>query len=177
MATATRNGKRSRRSRGNFEDIRIRGFARVQIGERQKDGSNKIVGDSGWGQNTLTTDTAGGLTSYIAANIGAVSGSKAPTFLSLATQSTAVNATHDSLAGDLTSTRLRKSLTATTVATGTLRMTTSWSSTNNTAATTIGSIAVYDTSSGGTMGSGQTFTTSQWASNQDVSATYEWRFS
>jgi hypothetical protein len=159
-----------KRNRRTSETIIIRGFARVQIGER---GTGRVLGDSGWTRNTVTTPNAGGLTAYIAAKIGDVSGSKTPTHLQLATQSTAVDATQTSLTGE---TRVRKALTASTVATGTLRMTASWSSTDNTAAVTIGSIAVYNTSSGGTLGSGATFTTSQWASNQDVSATYEWRF-
>jgi hypothetical protein len=67
-------------------------------------------------------------------------------------------------------------LTASTLATGTLRMTASWSSTDNAAAITIGSIGIYNHLTTGTLGSGQSFTTSQWASNQDLSATYEWRF-
>lgn len=140
------------------------------MGERERGGRVKIVGDSGWTKNTITNE---GRDKYIAASVGAVSGSKTPTHLQLATQSTAVDAASTALVGE---TRIRKALTASTLATGTLRMTASWSSTDNTAAITIGSIAVYNTSAAGTMGSGQSFTTSQWASNQDLSATYEWRF-
>lgn len=154
-----------------FESVRVRGFCRVQAGVRdKKSGRLRIVGDSGWIKNTITND---GRNSYIAATVGAVAGSKVVSHLQLATQSTAVDATQTSLTGE---TRVRKALTASTLATGTLRMTASWSSSDNTAAITIGSIGVYNTSSGGTLGSGQTFTTSQWNSNQDLSATYEWRF-
>lgn len=168
--------KASRRSRSGSPrtSVRIRGFSRVQIGERQPDGTTRIVGDSGWCKNTVTTDNGGGLTAYIAAKVGSVAGSKTPSHLQLATQSTAVAQSQDTLVGE---TRIRKALTASTIATGTLRMTASWSSTDNTAAITIGSVAVYNTSSGGTCGSGATFTTSQFASNQDLSCTYEWRFS
>jgi len=143
--------------------ITLRGFGRVQIGERQKNGKTKIVGDSGWFENTFTSDNGGGRTAYIAATIGALAGSKTPSHLVLATQSTAVDATQTSLVGE---TRVRKALTASTIATGTLRMTASWSSTDNTAAITIGTIAVYNHLTTGTMGSGQTFTTSQWNSRQ-----------
>lgn len=171
MSTATRKRSAgSRRLRTIHSEINVRGFGRTQIGERQPDGSVRVVGDSGWFRNTITND---GRNSYIAATVGAVAGSKNPTHLQLATQSTAVDATQTSLTGE---TRVRKALTASTLATGTLRMTGSWSSADNTAAVTIGSIGVYNTSSGGTLGSGQTFTTSQWNSNQDLSATYEWRF-
>ena len=144
--------------------VRIRGFARMQVGERDTDGILHIVGDSGWRQNTITTDNAGGLTAYIPAKIGDVSGSKTPTHLQLATQTAAMNATQTSLTGE---TRVRRALTASTIATGTLRMTASWSSTDNTAAITIGAIGVYNTSSAGTLGSGVTFTTSQWAFEAD----------
>jgi len=173
MAKAARKRSRSR-SRAHmgelYSGIMVRGFARLQAGERQPDGSVRIVGDSGWIKNTITND---GRNSYIAAQVGNVSGSKLISHLQLATQSTAVDATQTSLLGE---TRVRKALTASTLATGTLRMTASWSSTDNTAAVTIGSIGVYNTSSAGTLGSGQSFTTSQWNSNQDLSATYEWRF-
>jgi hypothetical protein len=163
---------RSRKQREPvFESVRVRGFCRVQAGVRDKKSRRlRIVGDSGWIKNTITND---GRNSYIAATVGAVAGSKVVSHLQLATQSTAVDATQTSLVGE---TRVRKALTASTLATGTLRMTASWSSSDNTAAITIGSIGVYNTSSGGTLGSGQTFTTSQWNSNQDLSATYEWRF-
>lgn len=169
MATGTKSRKRGRRSRAVFSEIHVRGFARVQAGVRDG-GHLRIVGDSGWIKNTITND---GRNSYIAAKVGDVSGSKTVSHLQLATQSTAVDATQTSLSGE---TRVRKALTASTLATGTLRMTASWSSTDNTAAVTIGSIGVYNTSAAGTLGSGQTFTTSQWNSNQDLSATYEWRF-
>lgn len=170
MATATKSRGRGRRNSGVHSAIHVRGFGRIQIGERRPDGSVRIAGDSGWWKNTITND---GRNSYIAATVGAVSGSKRPTHLVLATQVTAVDAASTSLVGE---TRIRKALTASTLATGTLRMTASWSSTDNGAAVTIGSIAVYNDVSTGTMGSGQTFNSSQWNSNQDLSATYEWRF-
>jgi|SRR5215475_4480417 len=156
--------------------VRVRGFARLQLGERQHDGSVRIVGDSGWQLNTLTTDNGGGLTAYIAAKVGGVAGSKPPTHLQIATQTAAVNATQTSLLGE---TRVRKTfnLDLSTIATGTLQMAGSWSSSDNTAQITIGAIAVYNTSAGGTMAAGATFATSAWNSNQDLSATYQLRWS
>lgn len=170
MAVKATNKRRHRASPA-FESVHVRGFCRVQAGVRDKRTKRlRIVGDSGWIKNTITND---GRNSYIAATVGAVAGSKLVSHLQLATQSTAVDATQTSLLGE---TRVRKALTASTLATGTLRMTASWSSSDNTAAVTIGSIGVYNTSSAGTLGSGQTYTTSQWNSNQDLSSTYEWRF-
>lgn len=145
----------------------LRGFARVQIG----DPSGKIVGDSGWVKNALTAD---GLDNYVAARVGSIAQGKNPMNLQLATQTAAFNTTQTSLTGE---TRIRVTAARSTVATGTLRMTGSWSSTDNGAAITIGAIGVYNISSGGTLGSGATFTASQWGTNQDVSASYEWRFS
>ena len=153
-----------------YSAIRLRGFCRLQIGEK-RNGKTKIVGDSGWFENTFTND---GKNSYIAAKVGSLSGSKTPSHLQLATQSTAVDATQTSLNGE---TRVRAAMNLSTLAIGTLRMTGSWSSADNTAAVTIGSIAVYNTSASGSCGAGQTFNTSQWNSNQDVSATYNWIFS
>lgn len=162
------------------EEIPVHGRFRIQIGERvdrfgnpnPRGRSKRIVGDSGWVNNTLTNE---GKNFYLAAKVGSVTGSKTPTHFQVATQSTAVDATQTALLGE---TRIRKTLLASTLATGTLRMTASWSSTDNTAAITIGSIGIYETSTfgGGTLGAGQTYTTSQWNSNQDLSATYEWRF-
>lgn len=143
-------------------EVRIRGFSRIQLGETLPNGKQKIVGDSGWVKNTITND---GLDNYIAARIGSLSQGKNPQNLQLATQTAAMNATQESLIGE---TRVRKILTASTVATGTLRMTVSWSSTDNTAAITIGAIGVYNVSSAGTLGSGATFTTSQWPSRSQL---------
>lgn len=157
MATATAGKSKGRRPRGGVvhSSIHLRGFARIQMGERNAAGHLKIVGDSGWLHNTITNE---GRNMYIAAQVGAVTGSKLVSHLQLATQQTAVDATSTALVGE---TRIRKALTASTLATGTLRMTASWSSTDNTAAITIGTIAVYNTSTvgAGTMGSGQSYTT------------------
>src|SRR5215510_2901977 len=126
-----------RNKHGPRTTVRIRGFARLQLGERQRNGSVRIVGDSGWQENTLPTDLAGGLTAYIAAKIGGVAGSKTPSHLQLATQTAAMNATQTALVGE-TPVRKTFNLDLSTIATGTLQMAASWSSSDNTAAITIG---------------------------------------
>jgi hypothetical protein len=157
------------------EAVQARGFERVQVWERvgrSKRGKirYRYVGNSGWIKNTITDD---GRTAYLAATVGGLGGGKIPSHLQMATQTAVVNATQTLLDG---ATRVRKALVATTLATGTLRMVASWSSTDNGAAVTIGAVGVHNHVSTGTMGSGQTFATSQWNSNQDLSVTYEWRF-
>ncbi len=151
--------------------VKIRGFARMQIGERDPDGKVRIVGDSGWKKNTICAD---GFQNYIAGSVGAIAGSKQASHLVLATQSTAVNSASTSLVGE---TRVRKTAAPTFIAPGTLQLTAVWSSSDNTAAITIGSIAIYNHLTTGSMLSGASYTTSQWASNQDLSATYQLRWS
>ena len=151
--------------------LKLRGFARLQMGERDAQGNVRIVGDSGWRKNTICAD---GFQSYIVGSVGAVAGSKQVSHMVLATQSSAVNSASTSLVGE---TRVRKAVTPSFVANGTLQLTGSWSSSDNTAAITIGSIALYNHLTTGTMCSAASFTTSQWASNQDLSATYQLRFS
>lgn len=142
------------------EAVKIRGFARLQVWERDRKGRHKLIGDSGWTKNTITND---GKDNYIVNKIASLSGSKTPTHLTLATQTTAVAAADTSLTGEIEGGTERKSLNATLQSVGTLRMTASWAGSDNSVTYTIGSIAVYNTSSGGTMGSGATYTTSQWA--------------
>ena len=159
MATSRKRALRRNNKSPVIEEARIRGFARLQIGETQRDGSKRIVGDSGWFKNTFTAD---GKLNYIAGKVGSATGSKTPSHLVVATQSTAVDSTQSVLVGEHT---IRIALTPSTTGTGTLQMTGSYASSQNDAAKTIGSVAVHNTSTNAasTMGSGQTFTTSQWA--------------
>lgn len=164
----------TRKNIAPYSGVKVRGFARVQIWENPKARGKKkrLVGDSGWIENTFTAE---GKNNYIAAKVGSATGSRTPTHFAIATQSTTVDSTQTALVGEHT---VRVALTPSSVAVGTLRMTASWGSAQNDALKTVGSIGVHNTSTNGgaTLGSGQTFTTSAWATNQDISATYEWRF-
>ena len=155
--------------RSTVDRKKVRGFYRLMLGE-DKGHKVKIVGDTGWLENTVTND---GLDNYIAATVGKVAGSKQFEYMQLATQTDVVGATQAALVGE---TRVRKSVSPSVIATGTFQATALWSSTDNTAQVTIGAIGLYNTSSGGSLGAGQTFTTSAWASNQNVSASYQIRF-
>lgn len=161
-------GRKGRNS-SPVDEIRVKGFARLQLVDRI---TGHIQGDSGWFQNTVCDI---GRDEFIAAVVGQQAGSSLASVLQLATQTTSVAATQTLLTGE---TRVRKTANRSTLTIGTFRMTASWSSTDNTAAVTIGAIGVFDntTAAGGSLAAGQTFTTSQWASNQNVNASYEWRF-
>ncbi len=164
--------KTARALRATRDHVRVHGFFRVQIGMWAGRGA-VIVGDTGWRRNTVTND---GLTNYIAGTVGAVSGSKQVSHMGIGTQTNAINATQSELSGPLT-TESRVTVSPSTINTGTFQATASWGSAVHTAASTIGALGLYNTSAGGSMAAGQTFATSQWASNQNVSATYQLRFS
>jgi hypothetical protein len=149
-------------------EIRVRGFARAQI----KDKKGKIVGDSGWCQNTVTNY---GLNNACAGCAIAATGSTPVRSAVLATQTDAVNVTHISMIGVENQV---EALTPSTVATGTARVTGSFAGANNSATLTIGAIGLHLSSNSATdLIAGVLFTTSQMATNQDLDFTYELRFS
>ena len=162
------------RKKNPGSDINVKGMFRVKLGVGAGDDAI-VVGDSGWCRNTVTND---GLDNYIAGACGAVSGSKQVSHMALGTQTNAINATQSELSGPMNE-ESRKSVTPTTIITGTFRATASWSSTNHTATSDLGAVSLYNTSTTniGSMVAGQTFASSNWATNQNVSATYELRFS
>ena len=156
------------------DSICARGFFRVAIGE-ERDGRQVVVADSGWKKNTVTND---GLNNYIAGACGAATGSKQVSHLQLGHQTNAVNATQQALSTEFNhGTLIRNSVDRSTIATGTFQATATFSSALLTASTSLGAAALYNTSSSGSMVAGQSFTSSQWNTNQNVSATYQLRFS
>jgi len=154
------------------EGLRLQGFTRIKIGERDKQGQVQVVGDSGWlGPNQVVNL---GFQDYICAAIGAVAGSKQVSHMALGTGTVpASNGT--SLAGE---TAARETTSNSVVSSNTLRCTAEWASGDHPGGSpTLQNIGLFNTSSGGTLVCGNTYTTSSWASNQGVSATYELRFS
>ncbi len=149
------------------DGIRIRGFARVQLIDKK---TKKIVGDSGWGRNAVTNY---GLNNAFA---GAAIGQAASAQIvgaQLATQTAAINATLVSLIG---TENAYKTVSPSTVATGTARVTCSFDGSDNSAAITIGAVGVYSNTNVATnLIAGKTFTTSQFATNQQLNLSYEWR--
>lgn len=147
-------------------EVRVRGFYRVMLHDLKS--GKKVY--SPWRQNAIT---ANGFQHYICGSIGGVAGSKQISHLQLATQTTAPTSSQESASGEF---EARKASTNTFVANGTLRATASWN-TNEATQSTLGAVAMYNTSSGGTCGSVATFTTSNKTTDQTLNVTYEWRFS
>ncbi|MFA5583305.1 MAG: hypothetical protein WDA09_03745, partial [Bacteriovoracaceae bacterium] len=79
------------------EGQKIRGFFRVQL-TKEENGTEKIVGDSGWRENQVTNL---GIQDYIVDNLVGAAGGKSVTHMALGTGGApASNAT--SLAGEIT---------------------------------------------------------------------------
>lgn len=154
----------------NTSDVSVKGMFKLQILDKK---TRKIVGDSGWCQNQVT---AKGFNDMLAGCIIGQANSVQARSAVLATQSTAVNSTHISLAGTCLT---AVSVSPSTVADGTARMTCSFDGANLTTATvTIGTIGLHFNSNiTNSMLAGQTYATSQFTSDQDVNATYEIRLS
>src|SRR3990172_8121694 len=111
------------RKRSN-DTIRARGFFRVQITD-DKEGRTRIVGDSGWKENTVTNL---GFQHYLVELLGAIAGSSQASYLALGTGG--APATGDTaLTGELTHTAdARKSASNSVVSSKTLQMTAAFNS-------------------------------------------------
>ncbi len=156
----------------NRKEVKVRGFMYAQILETGKDGKVKVVGDTGWKQNTVTNF---GLNNACAGAAIGASGSKQVNAAVLATQSTSVNATQISLVG--TSAAVN-TIAPSTVATGKAKCTVSFHGSDHGNTMTIAAIGLHSTNSASTdMIAGATFSSSQFASDQSVNATYQLEFS
>lgn len=149
------------------EQMTIRGFGRVQL---VNDKTGKIEGDSGWRVNAVTQI---GFQDYLAALLGATSGSKQATILCLASQTDAGNSTQTSLIGEFGG---RKTASRTVVSSKTMRMTANWA-TDEATESELGGIGAYNTTSGGSVMNALTYATSQKTTDQQLNATLEFRFS
>lgn len=149
--------------------MRVKGFFRAQIVDKK---SRKIIGDSGWRENTVTNL---GLDDMCAGCAIGASGSKQAKSMVLATQTDDVNVTQASLLGTIDS---LQTLSPSIVVTGTARATCSFDGADHAGTETIGALGLMATNVGNaSLLAGQTFATSQFTSEQDVNATYELQFS
>ncbi len=144
----------------------VRGFARVQLLDKAK----RIIGDSGYFENTLV-DT--GRNECLAGAVVAQAASFQVSYMGIGTGTTAVNVTQTDLQNYNNS---RVTCSPTTVATGTARCTASFDGSANSATLTIGEIALFGSNVAGSLVASQTFTTSQMTTDQTLNATYELRF-
>lgn len=123
-----------------------------------------------WHKNAVTAD---GFQNYIVGPIGVIAGSKTISHIQVATQTTAPTSSQQSASGEF---EARKTSLNTFSANGTLQCTASFA-TNEATQSTLGGVALYNTSSGGTCASVATFATSNKTTDQTLNVTYQWRFS
>jgi len=153
----------SKKQKVTSDGIKARGFYRLQIND-----DGKVVGDSGWKENTVVNL---GFQDYLSATLGAVAGSKQITFAMLGT-GTAPGATATALDGEITDVAAsRCAVTPTTIASKTVQFAFTLASGVYTAAKTIQNVGLINhssTATAGTIFSGNTYTTSALATNQSV---------
>jgi len=159
------------------DSMKLRGFFRLQITE-DKDGKEKIVGDSGWKENQVTNL---GIQDYLVNwLVGDTAGGKSIIHMYLGTGAApASNGT--SLAGEIVdATDSRKAVTTSIIASRTAQFTAAFASSASfvTAAKDISNIGLINTltTALGTLFAGNTYASSSLATNQNVNATYQIRF-
>jgi hypothetical protein len=159
------------------DNIGVAGRFRLQVTQRDMNGVDHVVGDSGWKKNQVTNL---GIAQYLLAWLTDGSGGKQVTYMALGTGSQpASNAT--SLAGEITdATNSRKAVSSSTVASRTAQFTAAWASSDSfvTATANISNVGLFNTvtTGAGTIFAGNTYASSAVATNQNVNATYQIRF-
>ena len=154
------------------EPLTIRGFFRLNILE-----DGKIVGDSGWQENTVTNQ---GKRDYLARLLGALASSKQVSHAAVGTG--AAPAVGDTtLAGELThAAGSRDAVSAATSGSTAVRFTGTFASANshNTASLNISNIGLFQQSNTNTatIFAGAAYASSSFATNQDVNYTYDITF-
>jgi hypothetical protein len=148
------------------EKLTIKGFVRFELvniktGEKRR---------SRWYKNIITAD---GFQNYIVGSIGNIAGAKNVTHLQVATQTAAPLSSQTSASGEFES---RKTTSNSFISPGTFQATMSFN-TNEATQSTMGAVALYNTSAGGTAASIATFATSNKTTDQTMAITYQWRFS
>lgn len=157
-----------------MDGIKVKGSYRLQITE-----DDKIVGDSGWHNNTVVND---GFNDYIVRLMGALANSKRVSHVALGT-GTAPGAAATTLSGEITdASNSRAAVTAASSSNSVkLRFTATFASSDSfvTANATIQNIGLFQqsTTNTATIMAGNTYTTSQLGTNQNVNVTYDLDFS
>lgn len=150
------------------EGLRIRGFSRVQITEE-----DRVVGDSGWGDNQITNL---GVLNFLAMLLGGTTGSIQVSHAALgsgAAPASDATALPSELGEDV-----RDAVTAASNGSTSVRFTGTFASGDNfvTATRTLSNIGLFGTSTGGTIFAGNTYASSTCATNQNVNYTYDITF-
>lgn len=163
--TSRRAPSRAPRAPSRASRVLIKGFVRACL-QNVKTGEMEITP---WMPNVLTSD---GLQNYICHSVGSIAGSKYITHMGVGTQTAAPVTSQTEVSGPFST---RKATTNSFSASGTLQCTASWA-TNEATESTLGAVALYNTSSGGTAGSIATFAQSTKTTDQTLSISYQWRF-
>lgn len=145
------------------EGIQIRGFSRIQL---EQDG--KILGDSGYVENTITNE---GKRHYLAQLLGSIAGSSQIGYAALGSGSEA-NATHTTQNLELAE-DVRNAVAAETNGSTAIRFTGTFASGDNfvTATRDISNIGLWYTNTGGSLFAAAAYASSSCATNQNVNYT------
>jgi len=154
------------------EGIKIHGFYRVNLEE-----NGKIVGDSGWQENTIVNE---GFDDFLCRLLAGTTDSKQISFISLGT-GTAPNVTHDTLDGEITNTdssHTRKGITVTVSDSKTLELRATFLSANShiSAVQSLRNIGLHNSSNSASMFAGSTYATSSVNTNQNINVSYDIEF-
>lgn len=154
------------------ESVGIHGYFRAQLRNAT---SGAVEGDSGWIRNIITDS---GYTSFLIGPLAGAAGSSQASWIAIGNSSAAdVTNTSTALPGASSDyKRLGTAAGATTsiVSTKTWQWAASWATSDLN--TTVGSIGLYNASSGSTLMCGQTFASSTKTTSQTLTATYQVRF-
>lgn len=151
------------------EDVKLKGCLRVRLGE-EKNGKQKIVGDSGWVKNMIVNL---GVQDYLIDWLGAGAGGKSASTIIIGTGTApASNATA------IDGTTVQSAGGSSIVASRTFQITNSWASGDHPGGTpNIRNAALANQGTGTfTIFNGGTFASSAWNSNQALSITYQVQF-
>lgn len=161
--------------------LELHGFSRVQL---RKNG--EVVGDSGWvGPNMISN---GGIQQFMLNLIGKTTGSLQVGAIAVGSGGT-VASNDTNIGGEYGGTAKRHgpgnggfavatSQRAASNGTATLQFSASWASGENSGASNISNIGLFDiTTAQGSLFAGNTFTSSAWNTNQDLYASYQVRLS
>jgi len=155
----------------------VKGFSRVQITESGPDGTERVVGDSGFvGPNQVVNL---GFLNFLCHTLGASAGSKQVGYVALGTGS-APGAAHTTLDGEIMDSTERKAVTYANVASTTAQFTATFASSDSflSAAANLSNIGLFAaTTTNDTLFAGNTYASSSCATNQNVNVTYQIRFS
>jgi hypothetical protein len=169
MKKVTKTRSRTKKPK---DGVKVRGFFHVQLVEKDDEGMPKVVGDSGWCENTVVNL---GFRDYLCRLLAASAGSLQVSRMCIGT-GTGPGLADTSLDGELnTATYSRTTLTLSQGGSTAMSFLATFASANShiTATTNIRNIAlINDTASAGTIFAGSTYASSQWNTNQDLNATY-----